>query len=123
MATSFCKAADAIADENDANVMLAFTSSGNTPLISSKLNPSIPIIAPTDNLHVLRKMGIYRGVIPTVMPKPFNDIKSWTRMIDIAIRDGKEQSLLESGDKVVVTAGIPIGQPGGTNSIRMVDVV
>jgi len=122
MATSFCKAADAIADENDADVILAFTSSGNTPLISSKLSPSIPIIAPTDSIHVLKKMQMYRGVIPIMMPQPFSEIKSWARMIDVAIRYAKMQGLMEVGDKVVITAGFPIGQPGGTNSIRMVIV-
>ncbi len=122
MATSFCKAADAIADENDADVMLAFTSSGNTPLISSKLTPSIPIIAPTDSIHVLKKMQMYRGVIPIMMPQSFSEIKSWARMIDVAIRSAKSDGLLKAGDKVVVTAGFPIGIPGGTNSIRMVTV-
>ena len=53
--------------------MVAFTSSGTTALISSKLNPSIPIIAPTDNIHVVRKMALYRGVIP-IMMKKFEDI-------------------------------------------------
>ena len=62
-ATTFCKAADQISEEINANVMIAFTSSGTTALISSKLNPSIPIIAPTDNINVVRKMALYRGVI------------------------------------------------------------
>ena len=35
-ATSFCKAADQIAEENNAVCIMAFTSSGNTPLIASK---------------------------------------------------------------------------------------
>ncbi|RAP34306.1 pyruvate kinase [Candidatus Marinamargulisbacteria bacterium SCGC AG-439-L15] len=122
MATSFCKAADQIADENDATVLLAFTSSGNTALISSKLNPSIPIIAPTDSLSVLHKMAFYRGVIPQLMVEPFVKIQSWSKMIELAIQKSFKEKLIKKGDRVLVTAGIPIGQSGGTNSIRMIDV-
>lgn len=122
MATSFCKAADQIAEENQADLLLAFTSSGNTPLIASKLNPAIPIIAPTDNIKVLRRMALYRGVIPILLPKPFEALESWGKMISLAIQLSKEKGFMKKGDKLVVTAGIPIGQPGGTNSIRMLDV-
>ena len=68
-ATTFCKAADQISEETNADVMIAFTSSGTTALISSKLNPSIPIIAPTDNIEVIRRMALYRGVIPMLMKR------------------------------------------------------
>ena len=121
-ATTFCKAADQIAEEVNANVLIAFTSSGNTALISSKLNPSIPIIAPTDNVIVVRKMALYRGVIPMMMPTGFKDIESWGKMIQVALEDAKGSGNVRVGDLAVVTAGYPIGRPGGTNSIRMIEV-
>ncbi len=121
-ATTFCKAADQISEETNANVMIAFTSSGNTALISSKLNPSIPIIAPTDNLNVVRKMAFYRGVIPMLMPKKFTDIGSWGAMIQISLEDAKSMKYIQKGDVAIVTAGYPLGRPGGTNSIRMIEV-
>ena len=121
-ATTFCKAADQISEEINANVMIAFTSSGTTALISSKLNPSIPIIAPTDNIHVVRKMALYRGVIPMLMQKKFMDISSWGAMIQMSLEDAKSLNYVEKGDLAIITAGYPLGRPGGTNSIRMIEV-
>ena len=121
-ATTFCKAADQISEETNADVMIAFTSSGTTALISSKLNPSIPIIAPTDNIEVIRRMALYRGVIPMLMKKKFTDIQSWGSMIKMALEDAKDLNLVNVGDLAIVTAGYPLGRPGGTNSIRMIEV-
>ncbi|MEK9727646.1 MAG: pyruvate kinase [Candidatus Margulisiibacteriota bacterium] len=121
-ATTFCKAADQISEEINADVMIAFTSSGNTALISSKLNPSIPIIAPTDSLRVVRKMALYRGVIPLLMKKKFTEIQSWGSMIQMALEDAKSSNYVQVGNLAIVTAGYPLGHPGGTNSIRMIEV-
>ena len=121
-ATSFCKAADQIAEENEVDLMLAFTSSGNTALIASKLNPSIPIVAPTDQVHIRNRMTFYRGVIPFLMTKKFADINGWTPMIESALKYCLENKIVKINDTVIVTAGIPIGISGGTNSIRLIQV-
>ena len=94
----------------------------NHSTISSKLNPSIPIIAPTDNIEVIRRMALYRGVIPLLMKKKFTDIQSWGSMIKMALEDAKQLNLVNVGDLAIVTAGYPLGRPGGTNSIRMIEV-
>ena len=122
-ATTFCKAADQISEEINANIMIAFTSSGTTPLISSKLNPSIPILAPTDNINIVRKMALYRGVIPLLMKKKFVDISSWGAMIQMSLDDAKRLNYVQIGDLALITAGYPLGRPGGTNSIRMIEVL
>ncbi len=121
-ATSFCKAADQIAEENHAKIIMAFTSSGNTPLIASKLNPAMPIIAPTDEEAICCRMSLYRGVMPILMPKKFRDIHRWNDMIHLAIKNAKSLGIVDHGDHVVVTAGVPIGQSNGINSIRIVNV-
>ena len=107
-----------IAEENESKVIISFTSSGNTPLIASKINSSIPIIAPTDDESVCRRMTLYKGVTPMMMPKMYSDIHRWTDMINIAVKHALKLNWLSKGDKVVVTAGIPIGQSNGINSIR-----
>ena len=121
-ATTFCKAADQISEEINANIMIAFTSSGNTALISSKLNPSIPILAPTDDISIVRKMALFRGVVPLLIKEKFVNIQSWGSMIQMALEDAKSLNYVQTGDIAVVTAGYPLGRPGGTNSIRMIEV-
>lgn len=122
IATSCCKAADQVAEENNAAAIIAFTSSGNTPLIASKLNSIFPIIAPTDEAHLCQRMSLYRGVVPMMMPKKFKDIVRWTNMINMAGKEAVKLGFLRKADTVVVTAGIPIGQSNGINSIRILTV-
>tara|TARA_B100000427_G_scaffold79973_1_gene65262 strand:+ start:20687 stop:22147 length:1461 start_codon:yes stop_codon:yes gene_type:complete len=121
-AISFCRAADQIAEENNAAAIIAFTSSGNTPLIASKLNSLFPVLAPTDSVHICNRSTLYRGVTPMMMPKKFKDIYRWTDMITLAVKEAKFLGILKKGDTVVVTAGIPIGKSNGINSIRILTV-
>ena len=120
-ATSICKAADQIAEENNARAILVFTSSGNTPLIASKLNPIMPIIAPTDDEIICRRMSLFKGVVPMMMPKSFKAIHRWTDMISQAVHEARHLGYISKGDTLVVTAGIPIGESNGINSIRVIN--
>ncbi|MDC0036644.1 pyruvate kinase [bacterium] len=122
VATSFCRAADQIAEENNASAIMAFTSSGNTPLIAAKLNSLFPIISPTDSNEVCNLTSLYRGVTPMMMPKEFSDISRWTDMINLAVKEAVRLTWLKKGDTVIVTAGIPIGRSRGINSIRIITV-
>ena len=122
VATSICKAADQIAEENNAKVVMSFTSSGNTPLIASKINSTIPIIAPTDDERICRRMSLYKGVKPMMLPKMYSDIHRWTDMINISVKHALNLKWVSKGDRVVVTAGIPIGQSNGINSIRIINI-
>ena len=97
-------------------------SSGNTPLIASKLNSTIPIISPIDDPKIGRRVALYRGVQPMMMPIKFDSIARWTDMINLAVKEAKTKNLIKKGDVIVVTAGIPIGQSDGINSIRLIKV-
>jgi pyruvate kinase len=119
---SICKAANQVAEETDAAFIMAFTSSGNTPLIASKLNSTIPIISPIDDPKIGRRVALYRGVQPMMMPIKFDSIARWTDMINLAVKEAKTKKLIKKGDVIVVTAGIPIGQSDGINSIRLIKV-
>lgn len=119
---SFCQAAEQVAREHNAKAIMAFTSSGNTPLIVSKLYSIFPIIAPTDNQEVCTKMSLFRGVVPIMMTTPFSQILLWSEMIEIAVSVSKKRNLLSKGDVVLVTAGLPIGKTNGINSIRIITV-
>lgn len=120
--TILCKAAYRIADETQSDYIVSFTSSGNTPKICSKLRPSVFIISPTDNIHICRYMCLFRGVIPLLIKRNFSDISRWRDMIKEMIVEAKANKLIEKDQKLVVLAGIPIGESGGLNSIRLVNV-
>lgn len=118
-ATSLCIAADRIADEIQATFIMAFTSSGKTARIASKLNSLTPIIAPTDQKEAYQKMTLYRGIVPMMFPSTFMTGTQWTGIIDLAIKESKSLGYLKPDDLVVLVAGIPFGK-SNPNSIRIV---
>ncbi|MDA8575647.1 pyruvate kinase [Candidatus Marinamargulisbacteria bacterium] len=118
-ATSIVKAADQIAQENKARAIMVFTSTGQTPLIASKLNTPFPIISVTDNPATMRRLALYRGVVPLMLTKRFADIHRWRDMIALGIAQAEACGYIAQGDVLVITAGIPINQAGGINSIRI----
>ena len=68
-------------------------------------------------------MALFRGVIPMIMKKRFLEIDSWGTMIKMALDDAKDAGFVKKGDIAIITAGYPLGRPGGTNSIRMIEVL
>ncbi|MBI3900908.1 MAG: pyruvate kinase, partial [Chlamydiia bacterium] len=98
--------------------IFAFTTSGSTARLLSRLRPEMPIIAMTPNPKVYHQLALCWGVIPFLCKE--------ARTIDEAKRCisayALEQGLVERGDLVVITAGTPFGCPGTTN-MMLVDKV
>jgi pyruvate kinase len=119
--TSLCIAADRIAEEINAKAILAFSRSGKTAQIASKLNSVIPIITPTDNRSTYQAMALMRGIVPIFFAQSTqNRPRRWTSVINAALKKAKEEGYLKSQDRVVMIAGIPFGKAIPPNSIRIV---
>jgi pyruvate kinase len=98
--------------------IVALTDSGSTALWMSRHDIDIPIYALTPNVATQRRLALYRNV----RPLPFHTRPDR----DTALADA-EQLLLDgrqvkSGDLIVFTCGEPMGQPGGTNTLKIVRV-
>ena len=106
-----CKAADDIG----AKALIAVTCSGYTALMMARFHPSQPIIAATPEPRVARQLTIVRGVLP-VLTKSEDDIQS---LIEAALEGARVQAFLKEGDRVVISAGLPLNIPGNTNMIRV----
>lgn len=119
---SFAAAADLIATETNAKALIIFTTTGKSPLRSSKLNPKIQILAVTDSDQAYTRMTLLRAVIPIKIDKKFTEFARWSDMITEAIQILKANSFLSSGDKIVLMAGIPVVRSGSTNSIRYLQI-
>ncbi|MCP4050751.1 MAG: pyruvate kinase [bacterium] len=118
-ATSLCIAADRIAEENNARTILAFTISGHTALIASKLHSITPVIAPTDNYKTFQEMSLYRGIIPILLNNKFKEVLRWRDLIPLAKKEAKKLGYIKTSDIIVAIAGIPFGEYKGPNSIRI----
>jgi pyruvate kinase len=113
--SAIAHAAAATATELGARVIIAFTESGTTALRCSKARPPMPVIAASPNPGVLRQTALFSGVTPLLV-SPGRDTD---QMIANATRAALESGMVRPGDTVVVVAGVPVGQPGQTNLLKV----
>ena len=98
-----------------AGLIVSFTTSGTTALRVSRHRPSAPILAITPSEKAFREMSVAWGVIPFVS----RDISSTDEMVAVARQAIRDVGLSVPGDRFVITAGVPFGQSGTTNLIRI----
>lgn len=99
----------------DAKAILTPTESGFTARMVSKYRPKAPIIAITPNEKTLRKLTLVRGVTPI----KGEYVSTTDEMFSSAIRNSLRTNLVQQGDYVIISAGIPSGRAGATNLINI----
>ena len=98
----------------DIKLVVALTESGNTARLISKYRPEADILAVTFDELTQKSLMLNWGVIPIVTEIP----SSTDDMFEIAERVALESGLVESGDNIVIVAGVPVGS-GNTNTMRI----
>ncbi len=97
----------------------ALTESGATALWMSRMNCGVPIYALTSKVSTRHQVCAFRGVYPLLTHFTTHDRDQLLREAeDELIRAGAVQP----GDLIVLTIGEPIGQPGGTNTLKIIKV-
>lgn len=116
-ADAICHAAANVAETLDCKGIFAFTATGSTAKRLSRARPSAPIIMLTENIRTARRGALYWGVTPIME----TDIISHEDML----MKGKQMASvlgLEPDDRIVITAGVPFGEPGKTNMLQVTRV-
>ncbi|HEX2080153.1 MAG TPA: pyruvate kinase [Longimicrobium sp.] len=98
-----------------APLILTFTTSGSTARVVSSFRPPVPILAITDNQRTYHQLAMVWGVIPIVC----SEEASFTEMLACGREEALKRGLVKPGDRVVVTAGLPMHQPGTTNLLQV----
>lgn len=107
------------ANHMNIKAILAFTESGYTPLLMSRIRSSIPIYALCPHINSCRKMAIYQGVYPILFDDTaMNDLQ----VNRIAIEKLMEAGTLKTGDQVLITRGEKMGIIGSTNTLKILTV-
>ncbi|MGN0984506.1 MAG: pyruvate kinase [Gemmiger sp.] len=102
------------ADINAAAIITA-SKSGETARLLSRCRPEAQIIACVLDKHICRQLNVYRGVTPLIMEYAH----STDELISMSVNVAEKAGLIQSGDTVVVTAGVPVGISGTTNMIKV----
>jgi pyruvate kinase len=103
------------AHDLNAAAIITVTKGGTTARRLSKFRPECPIIALTTNALTARQMNMSWGLVPGIV----QEHSSTDMLIESAISKSLEMGLLQHGDLVVVTAGVPLGVSGNTNMMRV----
>lgn len=111
IARAACEAADAL----NAKAIVCLTLTGAIARTMSQWRPRTPIIAISPRRDVVQRLTLLWGVYALPNPLFYNT--------DVLLQDLpkvlKELNLVNSGDTVVITAGIPINQMKSTNMMKI----
>ena len=111
-------AAAGLAESIGAKAIVGFTSSGTTVARISRKRPSLPILAITPDLQVARRMALMWGAHSVHS----DEVHSYEEMVKIADATVRSEEFAQLGDLAVVVAGIPFGQSGSTNNLRVIRI-
>jgi pyruvate kinase len=98
--------------------IITTTTSGQTPKLVSKFRSKTPIYCAAYSEIVQRQLAIVWGVESLLIPKSESTDETIQQAIDVFLR----KKLLNCGDTVIITAGVPVGVPGNTNMILTQEV-
>ena len=110
-------AACTLAKDIQAGAIMAITKTGYTARRMSKFHPDIMVIGATPYEKTYHQLSLIWGVCPIIANYRFDIEDLFSHCARKAIRAG----LIKTGDKVVISAGLPVDVPGNTNIIRVVE--
>lgn len=114
-ADAITAAARQVAHTISAVAIVTFSTTGSTTLRAARERPDVPILGLTPNAATARRLALAWGV-HTVLTEDLHSFDDMVRMaVDMASREG----YAVSGERLVITAGVPFGTPGSTNIVRI----
>jgi len=112
---AICDAACTTARDIHAKALIAVTKSGQTARRMSKFRPQEPIVAATPEEKTFHQLSLSWGVYPVMAMLQSTTDALFTHAIDCA----KLIDLVEDGDTVVITGGVPLDTRGTTNTLKV----
>lgn len=98
-----------------AAAIVTVTRSGHTARMVSKYRPQCPIIAPSFNPKVCRQMNLSWGVCPVLSEEKQTTDDVFDEAVECALKTG----IVQNGDVVIITGGMPVGVSGTTNMLKV----
>ena len=98
--------------------MVCYTSSGSTGLRMARVRPEIPVIALTPIAATARRLALGWG-LHCVLTDDAHDLDD---MVARACRIAHAEGFAQPGQRIIITAGVPLGTPGATNMIRIAHI-
>jgi len=117
-ADAICDALRSIVHTLPVAVTVTFTSSGFSSLRAARERPAAPILSLTPHIATARRLSLVWGIHSVQSP----DVKAVHEMVDTACRTALREGFAETGQSLVIMAGMPFGVSGTTNMLRIARV-
>ncbi|MCR4268009.1 pyruvate kinase [Nitratireductor sp. ZSWI3] len=114
-ADAISMAARQIAETLNLSAIICYTSSGTTGLRAARERPRVPIVALSPVVQMARRLSLVWGMHCVVT----EDASDLDDMVNRACRIAYQEKLAKPGERVIITAGVPLGTPGATNMLRI----
>ena len=95
------------------------TASGNTPKLMSRRRSRMPIYALANDPRTLARVALFRGVHPAL----FETYDSEGPVEQAAVQWLREAGVVKTGDRVIISKGDRRHRAGGTNTLKVLDVL
>ncbi|SHE67366.1 pyruvate kinase [Marinitoga hydrogenitolerans DSM 16785] len=112
------KAANEIAISAGIKTIVAVTDKGDTARAVSRYRENVNIIAVTHSEKTYNRLALVWGVKPMIV----NEFVSTDTMLYIVKQTLKNEGLVQSGEKIIFTAGIPYGFSSKTNFLHIAEI-
>jgi pyruvate kinase len=107
-----------MAEDLRAVAIVAATSSGGTARLVARFRPACPVLGLTPDPRTERQLTLSWGVV-SAMVAPFSD---GDEIFELARLWAMEHGIAQSGDRLIVSAGVPVGIPGTTNLLKVIEI-
>jgi pyruvate kinase len=108
-------AARQIAETLNLSAIVCYTSSGTTGLRAARERPEVPVLALSPIIETARRLSVVWGLHCVVT----GDAESLDDMVNRACRITVKEGFGKPGDRIIISAGVPLGTPGATNMLRI----
>ena len=117
-ADAISAAARQIAETLNVPAIVCYTGSGSTGARVARERPNMPILALTPIINTARRLALTWGTHAVLV----EDAKSLDEMFANAGKIAFDEGFAKSGERILITAGVPIGAPGTTNMLRIATI-
>ncbi len=97
------------------SAVVCYTATGSTGLRAARERPTTPILALSPIPKTARRLTLVWGLHSVITP----DAEDLDEMVDKACHIAFEEGFAKPGDRVIVSAGVPLRTPGSTNMLRI----
>jgi len=99
----------------EARAIVCWTKSGITAMRAARERSRAPIIAPTPSIETARRLCLVWGTHSVAT----EDIRDFDDMVKRASQIARQEGFAVAGERIVITAGVPLGTTGATNMLRV----